>query len=58
MARKHTKTLTRRQREVLELLAQGKTMKEAADILKVTPRTVAFINTASWTTWDSRQTLI
>lgn len=42
LARKHIKTLTRRQREVLELLAQGKSMKEAAHVLGVTPRTVAF----------------
>ncbi len=34
--------LTIRQREVLQLLAEGKMMKEAADILKVTPRTIAF----------------
>jgi DNA-binding NarL/FixJ family response regulator len=37
-----TNVLTPRQREVLQLLAEGRTMKEAADILKVTPRTVAF----------------
>jgi DNA-binding NarL/FixJ family response regulator len=42
LARKHIKTLTQRQREVIQLLAQGRTMKEAAHILKVTPRTVAF----------------
>lgn len=36
------KTLTLRQREVVQLLAEGKSMKEVADILKVTPRTVAF----------------
>jgi len=36
------KSLTPRQREVLQLLAEGRTMKEAADILEVTPRTVAF----------------
>ena len=36
------KTLTPRQREVLQLLAEGRTMKEAADVLQVTPRTVAF----------------
>jgi|ERR1700761_4424756 DNA-binding NarL/FixJ family response regulator len=36
------KTLTPRQREVVQLLAEGKSMKEVADILKVTPRTVAF----------------
>ena len=34
--------LTTRQREVLQLLAEGKSMKEAADILNVTPRTIAF----------------
>jgi DNA-binding NarL/FixJ family response regulator len=34
--------LTARQREVLQLLAEGKVMKEVADILGVTPRTVAF----------------
>jgi len=36
------KTLTPRQREVAQLLAEGKSMKEAAAVLKVTPRTVAF----------------
>lgn len=34
--------LTVRQREILQLLAEGKTMKETAHILNVTPRTVAF----------------
>ena len=34
--------LTTRQREVLQLLAEGKSMKEVASILNVTPRTVAF----------------
>ncbi len=34
--------MTPRQREVLQLLAEGHTMKEAARILDVTPRTVAF----------------
>jgi DNA-binding NarL/FixJ family response regulator len=34
--------LTARQREVLQLLAEGFSMKEAADILRVTARTVAF----------------
>jgi DNA-binding NarL/FixJ family response regulator len=34
--------LTPRQREVLQLLAEGYTMKEAAGVLHVTPRTVAF----------------
>src|SRR5690606_11028549 len=42
----HTKLsadkLTPRQREVLQLLAEGRPMKEVADVLKVTPRTVAF----------------
>jgi DNA-binding NarL/FixJ family response regulator len=34
--------LTSRQREVLQLLAEGYTMKEAAGVLRVTARTVAF----------------
>ena len=34
--------LTARQREVLQLLAEGKSMKEVATILDVTARTVAF----------------
>lgn len=34
--------LTPRQREVLQLLAEGRPMKEVADILKLEPRTVAF----------------
>jgi DNA-binding NarL/FixJ family response regulator len=34
--------LTVRQREVLQLLAEGKSMKEIAAILDLTPRTVAF----------------
>ena len=39
---KNTRTLTERQREVLQLLAEGLTMKETADTLKLTTRTVAF----------------
>jgi DNA-binding NarL/FixJ family response regulator len=34
--------LSPRQREVLQLLAEGHTMKEIARLLKITPRTVAF----------------
>jgi DNA-binding NarL/FixJ family response regulator len=34
--------LTTRQREVLQLLAEGRSMKEVAAVLDVTPRTVAF----------------
>jgi len=34
--------LTPRQREVVQLLAEGKSMKEVASVLHVTPRTVAF----------------
>jgi DNA-binding NarL/FixJ family response regulator len=34
--------LTPRQRQVLQLLAEGRTMKEAADVLNLTTRTVAF----------------
>ena len=39
---KSTNYLTLRQKEVLQLLAEGRSMKEAAFILKVSPRTVAF----------------
>jgi DNA-binding NarL/FixJ family response regulator len=34
--------LTARQREVLQLLAEGRSMKEIASLLNLTPRTVAF----------------
>jgi DNA-binding NarL/FixJ family response regulator len=34
--------LSPRQREVLQLLAEGHTMKEIASLLKITPRTVGF----------------
>jgi DNA-binding NarL/FixJ family response regulator len=37
-----TEQLTTRQREVVQLLAEGRTMKEIARILAITPRTVAF----------------
>ena len=40
--RKSTNHLTPRQKEVLQLLAEGWSMKEAAFILHVSPRTVAF----------------
>lgn len=36
------RALSLRQREVLQLLAEGRSMKEAADILGVAPRTIAF----------------
>ena len=39
--RKISSCLTLRQKEVLQLLAEGRSMKEVAFILKVTPRTVA-----------------
>ena len=37
-----TKELTTRQRQVLQLLAEGHSMKEAAEILNVAVRTIAF----------------
>ena len=37
-----TDKLTARQREVLQLLAEGRAMKEVADLLQVSARTVAF----------------
>jgi DNA-binding NarL/FixJ family response regulator len=39
---KEVNRLTERQREVLQLLAEGKLMKEIGDILHMTTRTVAF----------------
>jgi DNA-binding NarL/FixJ family response regulator len=40
--RSRAKRLTSRQREVVQLVAEGKSMKEAGIVLKVSPRTVAF----------------
>jgi len=40
--RPRPKLPTPRQREVVQLLAEGKSMKEIADVLQVTARTVAF----------------
>jgi DNA-binding NarL/FixJ family response regulator len=40
--KRRAERLTVRQREVLQLLAEGRMMKEIAAILKITPRTVAF----------------
>ena len=39
---KEPRQLTLRQKEVLQLLAEGRSMKEAAFLLNVSPRTVAF----------------
>ena len=41
-AQRPAEALTSRQREVLQLLAEGKSMKEVASTLNLTPRTVAF----------------
>ena len=40
--RERAKVLSSRQREVIQLLAEGKSMKEAGDVLSLKPRTVAF----------------
>ena len=40
--RRQARPLTHRQREVLQLLAEGRSMKEAAAELKVSTRTIAF----------------
>jgi DNA-binding NarL/FixJ family response regulator len=40
--RRPVRSLTLRQREVLQLLAEGFTMKEVGQKLKITPRTVAY----------------
>ena len=42
MRKKHPHELTLRQREVLQLLAEGRPMKEVAFMLSITARTVAF----------------
>jgi DNA-binding NarL/FixJ family response regulator len=42
MRKKHPHQLTLRQREVLQLLAEGCSMKEVASLLSITARTVAF----------------
>ena len=39
---KPSRALTSRQREVLQLIVEGRSMKEVASILSVTPRTVAY----------------
>jgi DNA-binding NarL/FixJ family response regulator len=39
--RESTAEPTARQREVIQLLAEGRTMKEAAGAMRITPRTVA-----------------
>ena len=39
---KASSELTPRQREILQLLAEGNSMKQVAKVLNVTPRTVAF----------------
>ena len=41
-SRRPAHELTPRQREVLQLLAEGRSMKEVASVLNLTPRTVAF----------------
>jgi len=48
---KEEERLTERQREVLQLLAEGKVMKEVGDILHMTTRTV------SWHKYRIRETL-
>src|SRR5258705_4594215 len=40
--KKNPEKLTLRQKEVLQLLAEGRSMKEVAFMLNVTPRTIAF----------------
>jgi DNA-binding NarL/FixJ family response regulator len=40
-AREHAPGPSGREREVIQLLAEGRTMKEAANVLKITTRTVA-----------------
>ena len=46
--RERVAQLTTRQREVLQLLAEGKSMKEVASVLNVTPGPSRFTDTGSW----------
>jgi DNA-binding NarL/FixJ family response regulator len=41
-AKQGRQEITRRQREVVQLLAEGRSMKEVATVLNIAPRTVAF----------------
>jgi DNA-binding NarL/FixJ family response regulator len=41
-ARQFSKELTPRQKEVLQLLAEGRPMKEVADILNLSEKTIMF----------------
>lgn len=52
----HPKTLTPRQREVTQLLAEGKSMKEAAHFLKLSRRTIAFHKYRTMQTFGLRST--
>jgi DNA-binding NarL/FixJ family response regulator len=54
--KQNEKALTARQREVVQLLAEGKSMKEAADVLNVAPRTVAFHKYRIMEEWGLRST--
>lgn len=49
-------TLTPRQREVLQLVAEGKTVKEIAQVLNISPRTVEFHKTQIMDQLDLRTT--
>lgn len=49
-------TLTPRQREVLQLVAEGKTIKEIAQILNISPKTVEFHKTQIMDHLDLRTT--
>src|SRR5271154_4955584 len=40
--REHAKVLTFRQRQVIQLLAEGKSMKQVAAVMNIKPRSVAF----------------
>jgi DNA-binding NarL/FixJ family response regulator len=46
--------LSERQREVLEVLAEGKSMKEIGDELNLTPNTVAFHKYRIMEIWNAK----
>jgi DNA-binding NarL/FixJ family response regulator len=49
-----SKELTPRQRDVLQLLAEGRAMKEVADILQISEKTVEFHKYNTMKTWNLR----
>jgi DNA-binding NarL/FixJ family response regulator len=56
MARGGERALTTRQREVLQMIAEGRSSKEMAAILNVSPRTIEFHKSGVMTALDLHTT--